>query len=83
MPNELRAPVVTLRQSIVEELFETARVTQIDRVPELRRSLVQIVYAVQVVVLGVPPEHRLPLADVDVRVRDARDVLICQALIQD
>ena len=42
----------------------------------------KVVYAIKVVVLGVPSEHGLPLADVHVRIGHTRNVLICQALVE-
>ena len=83
MSNELWAPVVALWQPVIEKLFEARRIIQVDRVPELGRSLVQEVNAVEVVVLRVPPKHRFPLADVDIGVGDAWNMLISQTLIQE
>ena len=73
--DELAASAVVLRVVLLHEFFENFVVTEVDGVPELGVAVVQVVYAVKVEVLFMPPEHCLPAPHVDVGIRDSWDFL--------
>ena len=57
---------------LVHELFELLIAIEVDRVPELRPTLMQVVNAIQVHIFFVPAEHGLPGANINVGIGDAR-----------
>ena len=81
--DELFAPLEVLRELALHVGLEGLVVAEVNRVPELGLAVVQVVDAVEVEVLLVPAEHRLPRAYVHVGVCDALDSLVHHAFAQD
>ena len=77
--DELRALLEALRKLSLHELFELLVVSEVNPVPELWLSMMQVVDAVQIHVLFVPAEHSLPRANINVRFVDPRYLLVLQA----
>ena len=80
--DELFASFVVFWEFGLHEGLEGVVVTQVDRVPELGLTMVQIVDAIKVEVLLVPAKHRLPLANIHVWVSDALDFHITHSFPQ-
>ena len=60
---------------LVREVFKILVAVKVDRVPELRLTMVQVIDGVQVHVFLVPAEKRSPDTYIQVGLRDARDVV--------
>lgn len=74
--NELRADLELVLKDLLHEFFKELVVSQIDAVPELWLTVVEVVDAVKVVVFLVPAKHRLPSASVNVRIVDTQYFLV-------
>ena len=80
MSYKLRTILRLLRILTPEEVFESLVRIQVNSIPQLRFSVVQIVNGVQVLVFLVPAKHSFPRAYVDIRRIYSGDYLVSQAL---
>ena len=79
---KLGAIFVEVLEELVREFFELFRAVKVDRVPELRPAIVQIVNRVQINILFVPAEERAPDAHVQVGLRDTGYLISLHAHIE-
>ena len=82
MAQKLRAIFVEVLKELVREFFELFRAVKVDRVPELRPAIVQIVNRVQINILFVPAEERAPDAHVQVGLSDTGYLISLHANIE-
>ena len=81
--DEFGTPLEVLGELRLHEVLEVFVVAQVDRVPKLGLAEVQVVDAVEILVLLVPAKHALPLASIDIRRVDSLDLLVAETLVKD
>mmetsp|Transcript_33998 Transcript_33998/g.89241 ORF Transcript_33998/g.89241 Transcript_33998/m.89241 type:complete len:291 (+) Transcript_33998:529-1401(+) len=86
VPEELAALGMGTREELCRQALHPGSVVGRDAVPRLRRAVVDVVDRIQIHVLGVPAERRLPHPKVQVRSVDAfnlRPVTVVSNQVQD
>lgn len=80
VPYEFRAPLVIERKLALHEALELLIAAQVDAVPEFGLAMVQVVDAVKIHVLFVPPENGFPGTNIHVGIRNSRNFLITEPI---
>ena len=80
VPQKLRALQKGVRVPRLEVALQLLAVAGAEAVPELRAAVVEVVDAGELQVLGVPGEHGLEAADVEVGAGHARKVRLAQSV---
>ena len=74
------APLEVFREVGLHKILKLLIITEINGIPEFGLAMVQVVDAVEVQVLFVPPEHCFPTTNIYVRIGHSRYFLFSQAL---
>ena len=64
----------------LHEVFENFIVTEVNRVPELRLAVMEVINAVKIEILFVPSEHGLPASHVNIWVSNTWNFLVSKTI---
>ena len=80
VPYELRAPLVVERELALHEFFKFLVTAEVYPIPEFWLAVMKIVDAIEIHVLFVPSENRLPGTNIHVGIRNSRNFLIAKSV---